>query len=249
MSNLPAVPGNGLVFTQGDAAMTHSKIVAACFEKQHFHVLEAIRNLECSEEFYETNFRAFKIKDLTGESTSHVEMTRDGFMFLAMGFTGAKAAKWKEKLIAAFNAMEAQIRAQHAPMIDVNDPRQLRRLLLDYSEKAEALTAQVEELKPAAAALDRISSTDGSLAMRDAAKTLQVPPQRFVRWLETNGWIYRRPGIQYPIAYQDKINAGMMEHKTHVVHRQDGSELVVTQPRVTSKGLAYIAKRFSEVPF
>ena len=33
-------------------------------------------------------------------------MTRDGFTFLAMGFTGARAAAWKEKYIAAFNAME-----------------------------------------------------------------------------------------------------------------------------------------------
>ena len=38
-------------------------------------------------------------------------MTRDGFSFLVMGFTGAKAAHWKEKYIEAFNAMEAELRA------------------------------------------------------------------------------------------------------------------------------------------
>ena len=32
-------------------------------------------------------------------------MTKDGFTFLAMGFTGKEAAKWKEAYINAFNAM------------------------------------------------------------------------------------------------------------------------------------------------
>jgi len=36
-------------------------------------------------------------------------MTRDGFSFLCMGFTGAKAAIWKEAYIAAFNRMEAAL--------------------------------------------------------------------------------------------------------------------------------------------
>jgi hypothetical protein len=32
------------------------------------------------------NFEEFKIKDLAGESTSHVMMTKDGFTLLAVGF-------------------------------------------------------------------------------------------------------------------------------------------------------------------
>ena len=40
-----------------------------------------------------------------------VEMTRDGFTFLVMGFTGAKAAQFKEQYISEFNKMEAYIRS------------------------------------------------------------------------------------------------------------------------------------------
>ena len=36
-------------------------------------------------------------------------MTRDGFCFLAMGFTGKEAGKWKEKYINAFNEMEKSL--------------------------------------------------------------------------------------------------------------------------------------------
>jgi phage regulator Rha-like protein len=38
-------------------------------------------------------------------------MTRDGFTFLAMGFTGKKAAGFKEAYIQAFNRMEQELQA------------------------------------------------------------------------------------------------------------------------------------------
>ncbi|WP_249411562.1 Rha family transcriptional regulator [Marinomonas sp. A3A] len=36
-------------------------------------------------------------------------ITRDGFVFLAMGFTGTKAAQFKEAYINALNQMEKQL--------------------------------------------------------------------------------------------------------------------------------------------
>lgn len=37
-------------------------------------------------------------------------MTRDGFTFLAMGFTGERAAQFKEAYISAFNEMENRLK-------------------------------------------------------------------------------------------------------------------------------------------
>lgn len=42
-------------------------------------------------------------------------LTSDGFVFLAMGFTSKKAAAWKEKVLEAFNAMEAALRRPALP--------------------------------------------------------------------------------------------------------------------------------------
>jgi Rha family phage regulatory protein len=97
--------------------MADSREVAGKFGKEHKNVLRDIRDLECSADFRRLNFELFKIKDLSkkdGESTSHVEMTRDGLAFLVMGFTGAKAARWKERYIEAFNQMESQLRQKAA---------------------------------------------------------------------------------------------------------------------------------------
>jgi Rha family phage regulatory protein len=66
-----------------------------------------------SDDFRGSNFGPLQNQTLGDPNygkTSHVDMTRDGFTFLVMGFTGKDAAAWKEKYIAAFNAMEAELR-------------------------------------------------------------------------------------------------------------------------------------------
>ena len=218
--------------------------VAAFFGKNHFDVLKAIRNLISQEpEIGERNFASFKINDLTGESTSHYEMDRDGFTLLAMGFTGTKALKWKLRYIEAFKAMEAECRriSQAGPAIDLNDPSQLRGLLLNYSAKAEQLERRVQELLPSETALGRISQADGSLCITDAAKALQMRPKELFDWLRQNGWIYKRPGGSGDLGYQSKTSSGLMEHKVTTVLRPDGTEKITEQVRITTKGLAKLA--------
>lgn len=108
---------NDLVVVENEHAVTTSLRVAEVFGKRHADVLRAVSNLECSEDFRERNF-AFKLKisDLGNGRTRKDPMfyiSRDGFMFLAFGFTGKTAAKWKEAYIKAFNAMEAKLRESH----------------------------------------------------------------------------------------------------------------------------------------
>lgn len=232
--------------TETNEAMADSRDVAAYFGKKHFHVLEAVRNLNCSDTFRRSNFRSNVIKDLSGESTSHVEMTKDGFTFLAMGFTGGRAATFKERYIAAFNVMEAELRNRPAfdPAVALNDPAWLRSTLTVYTEKVLALQDQVSELEPKAVALDRIATADGSLNVTEAAKALQVRPKDLFSYLNAHGWIYRRNGAPQWLGYQSKVQAGLLEHKVTTVLRADGTERITEQVRVTPKGLAALAKLF-----
>jgi Rha family phage regulatory protein len=97
------------------SVVANSRDVAAYFLKEVRHVHEAIRNLgDYEPEFVVANFRPFKINDLTGQSTSHYEITKDGFTLLAMGFTGERALKFKIAYINQFNVMEAEIRRREA---------------------------------------------------------------------------------------------------------------------------------------
>lgn len=105
------------VYVQNDLIKTDSLKVAEYFGKHHKNVLQKIENLECSPEFSSANFSAHDQlievgKGATRES-KYYEMTKDGFIFLVMGFTGAKAAQIKEAYIQAFNHMATQLQNQH----------------------------------------------------------------------------------------------------------------------------------------
>ncbi len=89
--------------------ITTSIAVAEFFGKQHKNVIQKIETLDCSPEFNGLNFQPVKYTDAKGETRPAYEMTKDGFVFLVMGFTGKKAAAFKEAYIAEFNRMEAQL--------------------------------------------------------------------------------------------------------------------------------------------
>lgn len=100
-------------------ATTSSLTVSEVFEKRHRDVLRSIKLLKCSKDFNERNFAPVEYVDQKGEKRTYYDMTRDGWTFLVMGFTGAKAAEWKEKYIAAFNAMEATVSKMETPAINM----------------------------------------------------------------------------------------------------------------------------------
>lgn len=90
-------------------AMTTSLEIAKFFDKRHDDVLKAIRNLQVSELFSHRNFAGTSYPDQQGKERPMYRLTKDGFIFLVMGFTGEKAAQIKEAYIAAFNQMEAEL--------------------------------------------------------------------------------------------------------------------------------------------
>jgi Rha family phage regulatory protein len=110
-----------MVFEQDGVPVTTSLKVAEYFKKNHFDVLKSIKILECSKEFTDRNFAVSEYKDSTGRKLPMYYITRDGFMFLCMGYTGPKAAKIKEDYIKAFNCMEEYIHTQTIPITVVDD--------------------------------------------------------------------------------------------------------------------------------
>lgn len=94
---------------RGDHYIVSSLTIAEHFEREHKNVLQAIQRLDCSPEFSRLNFQPCSYRAANGRDETSFEITRDGFCFLAMGFTGPKAAKWKEAYIHAFNEMERHL--------------------------------------------------------------------------------------------------------------------------------------------
>lgn len=104
-----------MIQAEDGVPFTTSLAVAQAFGKEHKDVLRAISNMECSPEFVERNFALYEYSRDLGIGVREYpayRLTRDGFAFLAMGFTGKKAAAWKERFLEAFNAMEAALLKQ-----------------------------------------------------------------------------------------------------------------------------------------
>lgn len=72
---------------------TTSLDVAAHFSKRHDDVLKRLRSLDCSPEFTLRNFAECSRPGSNNKPEPYYRMTRDGFTFLCMGFTGKEAAK------------------------------------------------------------------------------------------------------------------------------------------------------------
>lgn len=114
MNAISTLPQNSIVFHHGQLRTTSLK-VAEAFGKQHKDVIRKLIGLDCSKEFNERNYAPVDYTDAKGEKRPAWEMTKDGFMFLVMGFTGKKAAQVKEAYINAFNQMYERLfgKAQH----------------------------------------------------------------------------------------------------------------------------------------
>ncbi|EAB8479068.1 Rha family transcriptional regulator [Salmonella enterica subsp. enterica serovar Java] len=152
-------------------AVTTSFAVANFFGKLHKNVLQKIRSLDCSPVFMTANFSAVEVTTQAGfdeRETEAYEMTKDGFVFLVMGFTGKKAARFKEAYIAEFNRMEEEIRQKNAASSDMifGDSRTL---VIHLDEHGN------------------IKSTE-----KVSGDSMVCTFQSFKFWVERNGWLVIR---------------------------------------------------------
>ena len=102
------------LYEKKDKPFCSSLQVAEEFGKLHKIVMRDIRILDCSDDFRKSNFVPTSQKVAMPNGGFRKEpiilMTRNGFMFLVMGYTGKKAATIKEIIIKRFDDIEAFIK-------------------------------------------------------------------------------------------------------------------------------------------
>jgi Rha family phage regulatory protein len=95
-----------------ECTVVSSLDIAETFGKEHRRVLQDIREIGCSEEFRLHNFVQSSYENSQGKQQPMFLVTRDGFVLLAMGYTGELAMRFKEAYIKQFNAMESALRGK-----------------------------------------------------------------------------------------------------------------------------------------
>lgn len=227
-----------LITTHGQPATMSSLEISGLVEQRHDNVKRTIETL-CSKGVISLpQFEEVKIKRERREEKVGVYnlCKRDSLVVVAQlspEFTARVVDRWQE--------LEAKAAA---PALD---PANLSRMqLIELAMQAEteriALEGKVVEMTPKVAALNRIATADGSLCLMDAAKQLQMRPKDLITFMSAHQWIYKRAGGSAWIGYQDRIQSGLLEHKSNIVIDGAGCERIRDQVRVTAKGLARLAE-------
>lgn len=166
-----------LVFMQNDQALTNSLLVAEKFRKEHYHVLEVLRDLIAkigNSGFVENqqinNMFALveqevpmPVGDGMKKSPMYI-MNRDGFILLVMGFTGEKALRFKLEFIAAFNRMEKQLKQPLLPEVQMQHLEEIISLKDEIIRDKDRIISQAEHIMAQNEKINALNARIGELS-------------------------------------------------------------------------------------
>ena len=228
---------SNLVFVENGRPITDSLIVAETFNKEHKNVLRDIELLECSEEFSRLNFEQSTYINERGREYPKVNMTQDGFSFLAFGYTGREAAHFKEMYIGEFNRMREQLSGPRLP----KSFAEALRLAAQLEEEKEVLQLQnaqnqqiISELKPKATYYDLILQNKSTVSITKIAKDYGMSGQALNNLLHELDVQFKQGDCW--LLYQRYADKGYTQSSTHVLDEEKS----VMHTKWTQKGRLFI---------
>lgn len=142
MKNKPQIH----IVIENEQPITTSKNVAEVFEKNHQHVLRDIKKLlEEDVSSFGQMFKEGTEPDSYGREQKIYYMNRDGFTFLAMGFTGEQARKFKLDYINQFNKMEKAIQGVYHISETALTNNVMNNIIPMFSNEVQKMTNKINE--------------------------------------------------------------------------------------------------------
>ncbi|MCY8199833.1 phage regulatory protein/antirepressor Ant [Bacillus subtilis] len=237
---------NQLVFIEGNQAVTDSLTVAEIFGKRHADVIKSIETLNCSKDFAERNFSLSEYQDSTGRSLKKYLIKRDGLTFLVFGYTGAKAALFKEKYIAEFNRMEAELQKMTQPSYMIEDPVSRAKRWISEQEERQHLEQTLKIQEPLVNFAQSCMASEKSMLVRELAKLaskngIVIGEKRLFQKLRE--WKMIMANKNEP--YQEYVERGYFEI-AQGVRDVNGTPKSWLTMRITPKGQAFIINKLKQ---
>ncbi|MEK4391044.1 phage regulatory protein/antirepressor Ant [Bacillus sp. FSL M7-1004] len=237
---------NQIVFIEGNQAVTDSLTVAEVFGKRHADVIKSIETLNCSKDFAERNFSLSEYLDPTGRSLKKYLIKRDGLTFLVFGYTGAKAAVFKEKYIAEFNRMEAELQKMTQPSYMIEDPVSRAKRWISEQEERQQLEQTLKIQEPLVNFAQSCMASERSMLVRELAKLaskngIMIGEKRLFQKLRE--WKMIMVNKNEP--YQEYIERGFFEI-AQGVRQVNGTPKSWLTMRITPKGQAFIINKLKK---
>lgn len=222
-----------IIPTAQNLTMSSREIAELC-EKRHDHVMTDIKKMLADIGLHAPDFSGTYVT-AQGNTYECFNLPKDLTVTLITGYR----ADLRYKVVKRLEELEA---AAPKPAI-LSGPQLLAAALIEADATMKEQAAQIQVMRADVAAHERLTKADGSLSVTDAAKNLGIRPKELFDYLSHNGWIYKRPNTATWLGYQSRCNQGLMEHKTTLVLRADGSEKITEQVRITARGLSILAKK------
>lgn len=224
--------------TNNNQTMSSREIAQLC-NKDHRHVLRDIDDLNATYEVMalpkvgQSNYTADN-----GQSYRQYLLNKEQTIDLITGYR----ADIRIRINRRWQELEAQA---SAPVIPATLSEALR-FAADQAELIEHQQSRLALVEPKAAALDVIDSSIGSLNVRDTAKTLGIPQNKFVNWCIAHDWMYRDNRNKLKMS-SIRMKQGFMEERAVTYQGNSNERVATTQPLFTPKGLTRLAYVFAIV--
>lgn len=230
--------------------VTTSLIVAEVFGKEHKNVLRDIENLSCSDTFNRLNFERITYKDTRNREQTAYEMTKDGFSFLVMGYTGEKAGQFKETFISEFNKREMLLKSDD--YILMRSQQILNRRIELAEQKVKQLEAEnagqktlIAQMQKGNDYLNTILQSKGTLATTQVAADYGMSAIAFNKKLN-DMHIQRKVNGQW-ILYSEFMGKGYVHSRTISFYHSDGRPDTRLCTEWTQRGRLFLYDALKEV--
>lgn len=230
--------------------ITTSLIVAKVFGKEHNKVCRDIENLSCSESFRVANFGETPyVHPQNGQTYKMYTMTKDGFSFLVMGYTGEKAGEFKERFINEFNRREAMLKSDDYILMRSMQILQGRIKTIEadnarLEQQNNYLTTEIKQSAPKVKYYDDCLQSVNTLTTTQVAKQIGLDAEKLHRKLKEIGVIYRQSG-QW-LLHSPYSTWGLHATRTQTYTRSDGSTGTSIYTVWTEKGRRFIIALYQE---
>lgn len=212
------------IVIENNQPITTSRNVAENFDKNHQHILRDVRKLLKEDvSSFGQMFKEGTEPDSYGRNQKVYYMNRDGFSFLAMGFTGAKAREFKLAYIERFNQMESQLENRLPGTY-----KEALMQLVEQVEHNEQLELENEEMKPKADYFDLYIANKGVMTIGVIAENYGMSARAMnallhelgIQYKQSGTWRlyakYKKEGYAHMEGFDYKDSSGHLQVKPHL---------------------------------
>lgn len=225
-------------FDSNQKTMSSREIAELC-EKEHRNVKRDFEVMFNGLGLDALNFEHIYFDSMNRQQTEYL-LDEELTMTLVTGYN----IVLRNRVIKRWKELEQQI---EKPQLDLNNPAQLRDLLLGYAEQNIQLTTENKVLSKA---IETITHTEHGVKFQQACKILNVKQQELAEWLRKHNWDRYLNNARASTYYSE--NRGYCETKYSLKEgvKPSGQSYSYTQTEffILPKGMQILAKRFGEQP-